>query len=163
MTALAASASGTRRLVPAACPDGAGRPETVHLAVLAFQPHLEEWQHGDALCQQPTAPEALPGDTTVTCAACETWRPWFETALARPARDGSAAADGWEFAEVLERDVEEWAKTGWRLSKELLWRRTEIDEVRASCARTTRYLRQRLDAQAKGLPIPPYPDDPDDV
>jgi hypothetical protein len=152
--------AGARRLGPVGPLTAAGDPEAIHLAVLTFDARQQVWRHGSALCDRLPAEGELDGDTTVTCPACEAWRPRFETALAHPARDRGTAEDGWEFAEQLERDNIEWARTGWRLNCEVVRLRAELGEVRASASRTSSYLWARLDAQAAGLPIPEYPEDP---
>jgi len=152
--------AGVGRLVPVGPLTAAGEPDVIHLAVLTFDGRRQVWRHGSALCDRLPAEGGLDGDATVTCPACEAWRPWFETALARPARDRGTAEDGWEFAEQLERDNIEWARTGWRLNCEVMRLRAELEEVRASASRTSSYLWARLDAQAAGLPIPEYPEDP---
>lgn len=161
----AADGTGTRRLIPVGPLVGRGEPDVVHLAVLGFDVQQGLWRHGAALCDRLTEQgegHGLPGDTEVTCAACEAWRPWFEVALAHPARVAGDAEDGWEFAEQLERDNTEWARTGWSLNCEVVRLRAELEEVRASAHRTSTYLRERLEAQAAGLPIPQFPDDPAD-
>lgn len=72
----------------------------VHLAVYQWEPRLEEWVTGSALCGDSAEQGPLPEGTRVTCSGCEGWRPRYERMLApgyRPEDDDP---------EVLRRRVE---------------------------------------------------------
>lgn len=62
-------------------------PQDAHLALVAWQPRLEMWLHGQAICGR-TVPQGEQDDgTTVTCPECLAARARYEEILANDPAD----------------------------------------------------------------------------
>lgn len=74
-----------RRLVPVACTTVEGAPDGVHLAKEEWEPRIEMWVTGPALCGRSARQGALPADTPITCTTgdgcCESYRDSYQRAF----------------------------------------------------------------------------------